>query len=252
MINSTIRFLCSVGIEWVLTRVYIGTSGWVYDWNPDGIKWFVENSGLDTVELNMSFYRFPFPSMIKSWRRNAGSIRWSVKVHRSITHLRRLKLEALSTWRKFHQLFKPMDDVIDYYLFQLPPNYTCSKKENLKRIEEFYNATRLGERFALEFRNTTCFNQEITSWARENGLTLVSVDSPQATWITMSNKRIYLRLHGRTVWYGYEYTKEELEELARETLRLKPETIHVYFNNNHWMLENARQMKKIYEELLRK
>ncbi|RLF12723.1 MAG: DUF72 domain-containing protein, partial [Thermoprotei archaeon] len=38
-------------------RVYIGTSGWLYDWNLDGsLDWYVKNSGLNAVELNASFY----------------------------------------------------------------------------------------------------------------------------------------------------------------------------------------------------
>ncbi len=232
-----------------MVKALIGTSGWVYDWNPDGLDWYIRHSHLDTVELNMSFYRFPYPNMVKSWSRRSVGLRWSVKVHRSITHLRRLKPEALGTWEKFRRLFEPMDGLIDYYLFQLPPGYRC-RREYLERIEDFYAKTGLGERFALEFRNETCFNEEIVEWARRLGLTLVSVDSPQTTWIVSSNNRVYLRLHGRLVWYGYEYSEEELRSLAEETVGLRPDTIHVYFNNDHWMLENARLMKRIYGELL--
>ena len=36
-------------------RVYVGTSGWAYFWNPDGLDWYVRNSGLNAVELNASF-----------------------------------------------------------------------------------------------------------------------------------------------------------------------------------------------------
>ncbi|MFP3209319.1 MAG: DUF72 domain-containing protein, partial [Nitrososphaeria archaeon] len=35
---------------------YVGTSGWSYAWNPDGLEWYVRNSGLNAVELNSSFY----------------------------------------------------------------------------------------------------------------------------------------------------------------------------------------------------
>jgi uncharacterized protein YecE (DUF72 family) len=34
---------------------------------------YVTNSELNAVELNASFYRFPFPTMVKSWSMRAFS-----------------------------------------------------------------------------------------------------------------------------------------------------------------------------------
>jgi len=53
-------------------KALVGTSGWLYDWNEGGdLRWYVENSGLNAIELNASFYRFPFPSQVKGWSRRA-------------------------------------------------------------------------------------------------------------------------------------------------------------------------------------
>ncbi|MEM4399353.1 MAG: DUF72 domain-containing protein [Candidatus Nitrosocaldus sp.] len=66
---------------------FIGTSGWFYPWNPDGsLDWFVRFSGLNAVELNMSFYRFPSPNMVRSWAAKGKALRWAIKVNRLITH----------------------------------------------------------------------------------------------------------------------------------------------------------------------
>jgi uncharacterized protein YecE (DUF72 family) len=73
------------------------------------------------------------------------------------------------------------------------------------------------------------------------------VDSPQATWIASSNGIIYLRLHGRGVWYGYDYSERELEELAKRIEGLSPEKTYVFFNNDHWMLGNARMMLRLLQ-----
>ncbi|MEM1943062.1 MAG: hypothetical protein QXO30_03050 [Candidatus Caldarchaeum sp.] len=55
---------------------FVGASGWFYSWNPDGsLDWFVRNPGLKAVELNMSFYRFPFPNMLRSWVVKVGGLR---------------------------------------------------------------------------------------------------------------------------------------------------------------------------------
>jgi len=229
----------------ILMEIYVGTSGWLYDWNEDGtLDWFVENSGLNAIELNASFYRFPYKNQVISWSRRGSSLRWAIKVHRSITHLRKLSSDAINTWFNFRELFKPMDSIIDFYLFQLPPNYTC-REENLRKIKSFYEETGLGERFALEFRHQSCFNKDVVDWFSKLGLTIVSIDAPIANWIVRSNRNIYLRLHGREYWYGYEYSFNELEEIANKLFESGADRIYVFFNNNHWMLDNARVLKNI-------
>jgi len=224
----------------------------MYDWNEEAtFDWYVKYSGLNAVELNASFYRFPFKNQVLSWSRKGATLRWSVKVHRSITHVRRLKPEAIDVWRKFADLFKPLDKYVDFYLFQLPPNYVC-REDTLTRIEDFHAKTDLGARFAVEFRHESCFNDKVVEWSERIGLTLVSIDAPIATWVVRSTDSVYLRIHGREYWYGYEYREEELKELAAKTLELNPKRIYVFFNNDHWMLENAHMMQKIYRELLMK
>lgn len=227
----------------------MGTSGWLYDWNEEGsFDWYVTNSGLNAVELNASFYRFPFKNQVIGWSRKGNTLKWAVKVHRSITHYRRLTEKALDIWFKFYDLFKPLDPYVSFYLFQLPPNYVC-RSDTLERIERFYQKTRLKHRFALEFRHESCFRNEVIEWARKLGLTLVSIDAPIASWIVSSNGYVYIRMHGREVWYGYDYSIEELREIAEKALVLKPVEIYVFFNNDHWMLGNAREMLKILNEL---
>jgi uncharacterized protein YecE (DUF72 family) len=228
--------------------VYVGTSGWTYSWNEGGdFKWYVENSGLNAVELNASFYRFPFSSQIAGWAKKGGEMRWAIKVHRTITHLRRLSENSYETWFKFRNLFSPMEKIIDFYLFQLPPSFSC-REEMLRRIERFEGKTELGERMAVEFRDPSCYNNSILKWAEEVGITLVSVDSPEATWIVRSTSSIYLRLHGRSEWYFHNYTYEELHDLARKVFELMPERIYVFFNNDHWMLENAKTAMNLFSE----
>ena len=152
----------------------MGTSGWAYSWNPNGFEWYVRNSGLNSVELNASFYRFPFPSQVKSWKNKTQKLnpdlRWSIKVNRLITHVFKLNERALSIWNRFESLFKPLEENIDFYLFQLPPSISSNLAE---RIEKFYEKSGLEERFALEWRNLRWFSDEWIRWARDLGLTLV-------------------------------------------------------------------------------
>ncbi len=232
-------------------KFFVGTSGWMYDWNPDGFQWFIENSGLNAVELNASFYRFPFPNQVRSWanKTKRRGIRWSVKVNKFITHVFAFSERALVTWNKFRRLFEPLDRYIDFYLFQLPPRMRPTIKI-IERIETFIHYTGLGERFALEWRNKEWFNDKWIKWAEKQGVTIVSVDSPDFIFYARTTSYSYTRMHGRTIWYAHYYTDEELEEVANKIIELDGEAAYIFFNNNHDMLENARRMKKLLEQKL--
>ncbi len=235
-----------------MVKIFVGTSGWMYDWNPNGFEWYVRNSGLNAVELNMSFYRFPYPSQIKGWYRRSLSrgIRWSVKVHRLVTHVYLLNEKAINVFKKFLDLFKPMDDIIDFYLLQLPPRFQPSKVY-VNRIERFTKEFNLGWKLAIEWRHKLWFKKEWVSWAKELELTVVSVDAPEFRFYDRSGPYLYLRMHGRTAWYAHYYTDDELREVTNIIRSLNANYIYVFFNNNHDMLENARRMYLILRSTLR-
>jgi len=233
-------------------RIYTGTSGWAYSWNPNGFEWYVKNSKLNSVELNASFYRFPFPNQIRSWasktRKYNPQMRWSIKVNRFVTHVFKFSKRAFSTWKKFEKLFKPLERNIDFFLFQLPPILTPNSAE---RIAKFFEKTELNEKFALEWRNPKWFSREWVKWAENLGLTLVSVDAPDFTnlprKIYCTNGLIYLRMHGRSDWYSHDYSETELKEIKEKIERKKFEKAYVYFNNNTHMLINAQKFFRLFE-----
>ncbi|WXG42088.1 MAG: DUF72 domain-containing protein [Candidatus Freyarchaeum deiterrae] len=225
---------------------YVGTSGWMYTWNKGGsLDWYLANSGLSCVELNASYYRFPFRNMVASWvRKTPERFRWAIKVNRYITHIFRFSERALSTWRKFRDLFQPLDRSIDFYLFQLPPS-SVPRNKTVENLEKFISEAELGERFALEPRNKEWFDSKWSAWAENLGITLVSVDAPEMPRdIFHMRGVIYLRMHGRTEWYSHRYTDNELEEVKRNILEVKPRRVFVFFNNDHAMLDNAKSMLK--------
>jgi uncharacterized protein YecE (DUF72 family) len=222
-------------------RIYVGTSGWLYDWNLGrNFDWYLENSKLNAVELNASFYRFPFPNQVKSWARKGKKLRWAIKVNRLVTHVFRYNERAINTWKKFKRLFDPLDGLIDFYLFQLPPKYTPKAAGTLER---FIRVTKLRERFAREVRNEAWFKHEWIEWARKLGITWVSVDCPDfPREVYNTSGLVYERVHGRTAWYSHYYTDAELEEIVARIQRAKPRKAYAFFNNDHDMLENAQRM----------
>ena len=230
-------------------KIFVGTSGWYYDWNEKKtLDWYLEHSGLNAIELNASFYRFPFPNMVKSWANKGTSLHWVVKVNRLITHQFKFSEQAPGTWRKFSELFSPLRANIDYFLFQLPPKLTPNSKE---KIADFIKKTKVKEKFALEPRHEQWFNQELVAWAASLGITWVSIDAPEFTRdIFRTTQDVYLRVHGRTDWYQHDYTDRELKEIARRIIAVKPERVYVFFNNDHAMLKNAQRMRAILEKLI--
>lgn len=232
-------------------EVFVGTSGFSYPWNPNGLEWYIQNSGLNSLELNSPFYRFPFPAYIKSWTNKTETLnsdfRWSVKVNRLITHIYKFSTQASSTWKKFEKLFEPLAPYTDFYLFQLHPKIT---PDSADKLEKFIAKTNLDEKFALEVRNIEWFKPEWLKWAKKLGITFVSVDSPKFPLDVYNTSGIvYERMHGRSAWYSHDYTNEELKDVTKKILKTKPKKVYIFFNNDFAMLENSRRMLELLRKL---
>lgn len=219
-------------------KVHVGTSGWYYSsWNPEGtLDWYIKNSGLNAIELNASFYRFPFPNQVGGWSKRGSSLTWVVKVNRLITHVHILNKEAMGIYERFLDLFKPLDKRIELYLFQMSPRFTTNLK---KRVEDFvksFDETKI----AFEFRNESWYNFDFNSLDFKG--VIVSPDSPEFNGRFFNkNNVVYVRFHGRKSWYSYKYSNKELAAIANEIKRQNPSRAFGFFNNNHDMLNNARE-----------
>ncbi|WP_405048193.1 DUF72 domain-containing protein, partial [Pyrobaculum sp.] len=90
--------------------------------------------------------RMPTARQVEKWRAEGPSLRWAVKVYRGVTHFGRLSEKALELLRRFLALFEPMDHLVDFYLFQMPPFFTNTSR-NRARVERIASA--LGPRAAI-------------------------------------------------------------------------------------------------------
>ncbi|BBG23473.1 DUF72 domain-containing protein [Sulfuracidifex tepidarius] len=212
-------------------EIHIGTSGWLYPWNPKkSLRWYVD-SGFDAVEVNSTFYRFPSEGQVKKWKEY--KLLWSVKVNRLITHVKRLT--DLESWRKFREVVDPLNP--DFYLFQMPPSFKFSE-ENLERVETFQDE--VGEKMAIEFRDLEWYRRELSLH-----VTVVSVDSPMGVFLVKTSSTVYLRMHGRSKqWYAYSYNEEEMREDLTRIAGLSPQRAVVFFNNYN-MFQNSLTMREI-------
>jgi uncharacterized protein YecE (DUF72 family) len=211
--------------------IYVGTSGWYYSWNKGrSLDWYVRNTPFRAVELNSSFYRYPKREQVEAWKKY--DLKWAIKVNRRITHVSRLS--SVDAWEEFKKTVETLNPA--FYLFQLPPSFKRTS-ENLRRVEEFSQL--LGERAVFEFRDREWYKEP----PKLNSI-ISSVDSPLGTFI-VPGEVIYLRMHGRKRWYFYQYSREELTEIAESVMRSRPNSVFVFFNNDLWMLENGITMLEL-------
>jgi len=221
-------------------EIRVGTSGYSYFWNegvPTPFQWYC-GQGFDTVEINASFYRFPSRGWIKAWTKCPRGFDFSVKIHRVITHYWRLGPRAFTPWRSFQARFKEMEDLITFWLFQMPPNFAATT-ENAETLAKFFSELNLGNSAVLEFRHPSWWDRK--EICRDLDAVFCSVDAPGLPREIVSiNDVVYLRLHGREAWYAYVYTEGELREIMETMKGLDANKKYIYLNNDHGMLPNGR------------
>jgi len=242
-LNAT-RFYGTTGMKGQREKVYVGTSGYSYFWNPGKptpFRWYL-TQGFNSVEINASFYRFPTPSWAKAWTIAPDGFEFSIKVHRSITHYAKLGGKAEQLWTRFLEPLKPIERRVSFWLFQMPPNYV-HKSQNVDRVRKFVKLAGLGNKAVFEFRHPSWWKG--VKDVRDAGAAFCSVDGPELPReILTVNDVVYLRLHGREVWYNYVYSEEELDEFLSKVISLKASKKAIYLNNDPGMLENGIYLLK--------
>jgi uncharacterized protein YecE (DUF72 family) len=237
-------------------KIRIGTSGYSYSWNkakPNAFEWYI-SQGFNSVEINYSFYRFPPLTSIKYWQIKAPrDFTFSIKVHRSITHYNRLKHpRSIELWDQFSKIFEPLQNKIDFWLFQMPANFKF-KPENLERVRSFFNSGGImhqvvtRKKAVIEFRDSSWWNEAALKEIERAGIAFCSVDAPRLPndIITMSDA-IYLRLHGTKTWYNYLYPEERLKEIVSDMIAMGAQKKAIYLNNDHGMLPNGLFLMKSF------
>jgi uncharacterized protein YecE (DUF72 family) len=152
---------------------------------------------------------------------------------------------------------KPLEQAgkLGAFLLQLTPSFSPSRHE-LDELAGLIEA--LGGRpLAIEFRHRGWVEGErlehTLDWLTEHGAAYVAVDAPKQVEVpimpdidAVTNPELaYMRLHGRNAEgylkgksvaerFGWDYTQEELEEVAERVRDMAEQAgfVHVMFNNN--------------------
>ncbi len=240
-------------IQW-----YIGCSGFAYkEWKEvfypaklpqkDWFRFYTEH--FNTLELNVTFYRFPALKSLDAWYDKAPQhFLFSAKVPRSVTHFKKLQ-DTERMLEDFYGLLKEgLKEKLGCVLFQLPPQYTYSKERLqllINAVDHFFNN-------AVEFRHESWWQKDVQTILKKNNITFCGVSFPKiANDNVVANTPIcYYRFHGVPKLFYSEYNESFLDKIIDQVKSTKKiTTAFLYFNNtaSTAALHNARYIQTIVQ-----
>ncbi len=234
--------------------IRIGISGWRYaGWRgkfyPPGLVQRRElefaSSGLNSIELNGTFYSFQRPESFQRWyAETPNRFVFSVKGSRFLTHIRRLQQVEVPLANFFAQGLLALKDKLGPILWQLPPNF----KWDPPRFESFFSilprthreAANLASqhdarvegrcwfdvqrdrplRHAIEIRNDSFVCEEYIALLRKHKIGLVVADTVE--WpllVDITSDFVYCRLHGSEQLYVSGYDPDAVDAWARRIVQ---------------------------------
>ncbi len=261
----------------------IGTSGYFYwHWKkvfyPEDLptyKWFeFYAERFDTVEINMTFYKWPKKSTLDTWKRKCKNIEkknrrflYSIKANKEITHIKKLHKVKPELEKFYGEVIKHIVPYVACILFQLPPSFKCSDDNKnrlmnfISDIKEVSKSFNIEVPVAIEFRHKSWWCEEVYQILKENNIAFCSVSAPNLPEEVVDGSFLYIRFHGKNRWYKYDYKKSELEKWARSIIEIIKERNKkdkkkkksagaqalIYFNNdyNGYAVKNAMEIRKI-------
>ncbi|MBS1611482.1 MAG: DUF72 domain-containing protein [Bacteroidetes bacterium] len=234
------------------TKYYIGCSGFYYSaWRghfyPSDVKpkdWLhYYNSILNTVELNGTFYRQPkLADLKKYYAATDSSFRFSVKMSKYVSHIKRLK-DCAQQIRDFHVLIEEgLHDKLACILYQMPPSFHHND-DNIERVMNIPSSPNN----VIEFRHASWWNEEVYALLRKHNITMCNVDLPDMPVpIADTSINFYMRMHGNPILFKSEYDMNDLIALAK-AIPAHTSNNYIYFNNTYFDAgyTNAAQLKQL-------
>ncbi|MFO7978079.1 MAG: DUF72 domain-containing protein [Bacteroidales bacterium] len=239
-------------------KMFIGCSGYSYnDWNKkfypedlpkkDWLSFYAEH--FNTVEINNTFYKFPTEDQLSQWKdETPAGFKFTIKANRYLSHMKKLKVDDdfMQSLERFNDTLESIKEKLGCVLWQLPGNL----KQNIPKLETFFDKLDKSMQHVIEFREKSWFNDPVYQVLRKHGIAYCILSAPDdlpEDVVTTSNTA-YLRFHGKSTWYNYEYSDDELLSWKNRVNKLKGiDQIFIYFNNDHqaYAVKNAMALKEM-------
>ena len=238
-----------------MKKWWIGCSGFYYKgWKekfyPKGLpqrKWFeFYCESFNTVELNVTFYRFPRVSDLKAWYdRSPDDFMFTVKAPRLITHYKKF-VEVTRELQEFYDTInKGLGKKLGSVLFQLHPRIVYSE-EKLSQIIENMDK---GFDNVIEFRHASWWRPDVMKVLKENSIAFCSISYPGLPDdVHKTSTTMYYRFHGVPKLYLSSYSDAQLENVVAQLKKKRnADNVYVYFNNDIEVaaVDNAQTVQQL-------
>src|SRR5436190_754504 len=232
---------------------HIGCSGFHYkEWKnvfyPVGLpqtKWFdYYSSQFDTVELNVTFYRFPQLSFLENWyKKSPEHFLFAVKAPRLITHYKKFVdvQESLSSFYK--TIREGLKEKLGPVLFQLPPSFIYSDE----KMQQIFKALDHSFLNVIECRHESWWNKKVFAAFKKHKVSFCSISYPNLpNDVIATTDTLYYRFHGIPKLYYSVYDKKTLTAVVDTIRKILAKTSFIYFNNTAGLgaIENAEYIKE--------
>jgi len=218
----------------------------------------------DTVEVDSTFYAVPSEGAVEGWRRRTpDGFTFSLKLPQEITHEHALRgAEARRVLAEFCARARLLGDKLGAVLVQLPPQFEATP-DNARALREFLPALPADIRFAVEFRDTFWFEEEMLEpLTRHEQVSLALVEGRWAArervWraaaaILRPTDFAYLRWMGERDLEAFDRVVRprdrnlELWAAAAERLSRRVGAVFAYFSNFYegHAPESANKLKRL-------
>lgn len=200
---------------------HIGCSGFHYkDWKgrfyPEGLpqrKWFdFYCEHFKTLELNVTFYRFPQLSFLQTWyAKSPADFRFAVKAPRAITHYKKFNDTTDLITSFYDTINNGLQEKLGPVLFQLPPSFSYDEE----RLDRIINSLSPAFKNVLELRHVSWWNNDVYQKLAKHKITFCGMSHPTLPDDVIQNTPIvYYRFHGVPVLYRSPYAMDFLKKVV--------------------------------------
>lgn len=240
-----------------MSTYHIGCSGYHYrHWRgrfyPDKLpvrRWFeFYAEHFRTLELNVTFYRFPQLSFLQNWHASSPQdFVFAVKAPRLITHYKQFNDVGPLLTDFYSTVQDGLREKLGPVLFQLPPRAAYAP-ERLQRILDYMQP---GFVNVLEFRHPSWWQPAVYEALQARGVVFCGQSHPQLPdAVVATAPTLYYRLHGVPNLYQSPYPEEFLRGV-KSAVDAAPavQQAFLYFNNDidASAIHNARQMLRLVD-----
>lgn len=232
------------------TQWHIGCSGfhyreWKEEFYPKGLaqkNWFsYYATHFNTLELNVTFYRFPQLKTLENWYDKApDDFSFSAKVPRTVTHYKKFDGTESMVQDFYAVLREGLRQKLACVLFQLPPQFSYSEE----KLEKIIAQTDPSFQNVIEFRNESWWRGDVMERLRSAHISFSGVSFPKIPHdeAIVNTSLAYYRFHGVPKLFYSEYDNAFLEKIYGQLKEAAPKTAYLYFNNTASLaaLHNAR------------